>query len=269
MFEEITDYYEINREAEGNGMFLIATDKLVLDTLSEQFINRNNEILKLNNILDDLEEKFKFLKIKYADSGVAELEAIERQEMDLYWKIFEFMKLELGFTYNRLSDKTNLDLQELKYMVQQFYEFFFVDYKNNLKSFFFSYLYKNKKEIANGYKDELKKKDLEYFSNKKDIDISSFIIIKFCSRILKDFLSIDLTPQEVLEHIFEQDPEESNYIYIRELLRTGSIVLDSDFNESFFLPLWNLEQRSNLACLIGENFMKMELSAKSESDREI
>jgi hypothetical protein len=257
MFEDIVIYYEQEKNAEQPGIFLTATDKLLLDTISEQLLSRMTRILKVQNILDALEEKFKFLRSSYSEDDREALDFINKSEEELYWKILGIMKRELGIEIQSEFYEDKMEGATLKNLVNELYEFFFLNYTENLKYFFLTYLERNSKLIASAYKDELQKKDLEYITNKKELEGNHYILMKFCGRIIKDFIvNISLSPIQVMEDVFHQDPDEGNFVFLQQLIKKEVLILNDDFNDSFFLSLWNLEDRSHLSTIINEELYK-------------
>ena len=93
MFDELIHYFEEDRDNENSSLFLTMSNKLIMDAFIEQFNNRNCKIIKLPNILDFMDEKFKFLKSTFNENeDKTAIDELNKIEISLYYKILDLFK---------------------------------------------------------------------------------------------------------------------------------------------------------------------------------
>jgi len=259
MFDELIHYFEEDRDNENSSLFLTMSNKLIMDAFIEQFNNRNCKIIKLPNILDFMDEKFKFLKSTFNENeDKTAIDELNKIEISLYYKILDLFNEKLDLTYNDLFYNENIFFDELKILVNNLYEFFILDYADNIKNLILSYISENYKELVNQYKQTLNKKDLEYSINKKEININSFIISKNLKPIIKQIINeMNSDNMRIINLITSYEKNEANYIYIKELFKSNKCIIGENFDELFFEVILDKENLSILITNIQEVLLKL------------
>ena len=120
-------------------LFDMSTDEFIENEIETQM---NEEIFidseKKRNYVELYIEKFKYLKTIYVDDPDT-LEELEENKNSFIENII-----------NSISSKFNFEVDDeaiSKKMAKTLYNFFIIDYTDNLKEFFLNFLQKNKKSI--------------------------------------------------------------------------------------------------------------------------
>lgn len=206
------------------------TDELLLENIYEQIRNSIN-IDNGNNYIETFETRYNTLITRYEETELGT--TLKATSEEFYNNINNELNKEKGI-------QSNIDLSINKLIIKTLYEFFVLDYKENLINFLFNYIYRNKKSIIANYEDD--KKTVDYISLKKILkNKSDIIILSNLYSIVNDISNMDIDYKDLIQTIIEDDPSEMNNYILHNLLVkkefTDKIFIEKDFVSKFLLPL--------------------------------
>jgi len=219
-------------EDESNSLITNLKDELILENILEQI---ENPFSNLNNQTDYLELfkiRYNYLYFNYNTSTdfIKKLNDI-RDEM--YITIFKSITKKFNISYSS-------DLIDINECAENLYYFFILGYKNNIISFFFNNIIKEKKNLAtsviNTVKDAKNATSIalkKILKNKEDA-----IIIPNINLVINTIIENSNDNLEVIKNICENDLEEvSNYKINQYFINDFSLCPEKDFIEIFFRPI--------------------------------
>lgn len=236
-------------------LFNMNSEEFLETELSEQL---NEEIFSSNktNYLEAYLTKYKFCKNEYcANDGF--IESLKNNKDEL-----------IEFVITQISDRFNLTIDEDSRgtkMAKILYDFFVINYNENLKNLFLCYILNNKKNIISILKKEKKRRDISViaskvrYSNNNDallVDNVAFIINEI-------ILSSDI--ENFVDMISQMDNTVTN-LKMTEYINKEKVSIDEETLEAFINPY--IEEETGWSDIISD--IVMELSNKAvKSDVDI
>jgi hypothetical protein len=202
------------------------TDDLLLENIYEQIATPILDLYEPTNFIDVFESRYKFLSARFHDTPDF-LTALSDTRRFFYVNISGRICGKFGFELD-LSD-------ERLYMVTKvLYEFFVLNYKENIKTFIIEYVTENKKTLVSTFDDGSKTLDLvsakKIFKNKGDA-----ILVSNIYRVIDLIIKQDLPVRGILEPIVKADSSEfTNYVVDELFIQGDSVHVDGKFSRTFF-----------------------------------
>lgn len=242
-FEEIS---EVEVDETMNDMHY----ELIIESIMEQ-LNEPFNTYKYNNFLKIYEEKYNLISSVYENEDVISKLRIVREET--YLNIILYIERYFGFELNK--DEINI------YDVGRcLYEFFVIGYYKSMVKFFINFINKNKKSIAEYYKNNSIKDVSTSNLRKRTKDKNMIIILLHIQEILLEYVKSYNMDHTFLKYItdFEDSPI---YDEIDNIFNNGEIVNYNDnlFN-TFFKPLFNKDDGYTSVIIDVHNYLFKQLS---------
>jgi hypothetical protein len=257
--EEI-DQFLLETNKETNFPMAARSGFIIISALMNQIenrllFNRNNE-----DYLEMIEERMKIINNNFIDDEDIKTEAKARRK-ELYYSIFERMEKACSFRSNLISQNgiDSIEFENFFEQLKALYNFFILNYKDNLIDFLIYYIIKNKEEIFTELIMKGKKlgpgrreTDLSNFKNKNNDKTLNLIlnndledVIDFCIKKIKE----RMTNEEILLSILNIDPDEINNYILKNLFfekneeERFDYILTEDFKETFFNSYLKLKEK--------------------------
>ena len=238
-----------------DGIFDDGAEEMLYDMSSEEFVEDEIGSQVSINIFDSQKrnyvefyiEKYKYLKSLYEDD-------VERMP-DLRENKEQFIDNIICM----ISDKFNIEIDEehkSTKMAKTLYNFFVLNYLDNMEAFFFNYIQKNKKSIITEIKrTKTKVRDITTIASKSKFQNSNdALIINNISYILFDLIpSIELG-QEFMDYILNYDDDITN-TNMEKLIDKEYISIDNDTYQAFIEPF--VERHDGYSVLISNLIMRL------------
>lgn len=201
-------------------------DELLLENIYEQIDTLAINIDTPVNFISAFENRVNFLTNSY------------KEVPDVLVKIKEAKYNFYNSVLKEIVNKYELSIQttdeKLFIITRCLYEFFILEYKDNLKTFILEYIRENKKSLSAILDDSNKNIDFVYlkkiFKNKNDASIL-FNLYKILNMILNQEISDD----RIVEVITQADPSELNNYFIYNLFVKENVIVGSEnFDRIFF-----------------------------------
>ncbi len=258
--EEI-DQFLLETNKETNFPMAVRSGFIIISALMNQIenrllFNRNNE-----DYLEMIEERMKIINNNFIDDEDIKTEAKARRK-ELYYSIFERMEKACSFKSNLISQNgiDSIEFENFFEQLKALYNFFILNYKDNLIDFLIYYIIKNKEEIFTELIMKGKKlgpgrreTDLSNFKNKNNDKTLNLIlnndledVIDFCIKKIKE----RMTNEEILLSILNIDPDEVNNYILKNLFfekneeERFDYILTEDFKETFFNSYLKLKEKT-------------------------
>ena len=209
-------------------LFDMSTDEFIENEIETQM---NEEIFidseKKRNYVELYIEKFKYLKTIYVDDPDT-LEELEENKNSFIENII-----------NSISSKFNFEVDEeamSKKMAKTLYNFFIIDYTDNLKEFFLNFLQKNKKSIILELKaNKSKVRDISTIASKiKYFNINDALIINNINSVLLNIIP-SIVDESFLTYILDYDDSITNK-NIKKLINKEDITISKETFDAYLEP---------------------------------
>lgn len=188
----------------------IPTD-IIVGFIKDQLDSPQSTINYLNTPL----EKIEYLKSNVKDQD--EREKLDNLQSDLAESILDIIKE----VYDVNLDSDSYEPEAYLEAVEAIYNFFIVEFEENLQRFFYNYIKRYKSVLAEPYSDK-EKKDVTTVSSKKkvkDKDLSTILIN--LPDIIQDIILLDMDEAEFIELATEEGSFDGNLL--SELVESGSL----------------------------------------------
>lgn len=212
------------------------TEEMLYDMSNEEFVEDEIGAQVTTNIFDSEKrnyvefyiEKYKYLKTLYEDDTERLPELRENKE-----EFIDNIITKVSETFNVEIDEEHRSTK----MAKTLYNFFVLNYLENLEEFFFNYIQKNKKAIITEIKrTKTKVRDITTIASKSKFQNNNdALIINNISYILFDLIpSIELGP-DFIDYILNYDDDITN-TNMEKLISKEHITIDNDTYISFLEP---------------------------------
>ena len=184
-----------------------------------------------NNYLDSYLQKYKFYKEEY-EANQEFINTLKDKKDDLIQNILDIIseKFSIGIDDEHRTKKVCVAL----------YDFFVINYKENLETFYFNYIEKNKKSIIAEIKREKRQKDITVNANKaKFANSNDAIIVDNIYYILTEIIPT-IDDEEFLDYVLNDDDTVTN-IAIKKYIDKEFIFIDIDTFNAFIDPFMGEE----------------------------
>ena len=228
-----SDSYEDNNELiltddESDQIISNLKDELILESIMEQIDQPFNNSFNNTDYLDLFETRYNYLSEIYRDSSTF-INKINDLKENLYSDIFKSItsKYHINYTDN------GFDIVECATVL---YNFFCLDYKDNIIRYIQSIILSEKKSLANNYADPQYSKSLSANALKKTLkNKNDALIIANINDIIFNIVNRDSDNLEIIRIITNSDMMEytNNRMY-QFFLSDFSMSLDKDFSKIFF-----------------------------------
>lgn len=179
-----------------------------------------------NNYLESYLQKYKFYKDEY-EANEEFVNSLKEKKDELILEIIEY-----------ISDKFSIEVDDenkSKKVAVALYNFFVIDYKDNLETFFYNYIEKNKKMIVADLKKQKKQKDISTTANKmKFTNPNDGIIVDNIVFILTELIP-SIENEDFMDYILSDDDTVTN-ISIRKFIDKEYISIDIETYLAFIDP---------------------------------
>lgn len=227
---KMEDYeYENPRELE-EILYKMNTEDFLETELTEQL---NEEIFSDNktNYIESYMSKYKFYKNEY-EANDDFTERLKNNKDNLIESVIE-----------QICDKFCLEVDEEDRntkLARVIYEFFVIDYRENLKSLFMNYINNNKKSIISVLKKEKKRRDISMVASKlKFANSNDALIIGNVSFIINEILNNEQI-ENFIDLIISDDDSVVN-LKIKEYVDSEKIAITEDTYNAFVAPYFDEE----------------------------
>jgi hypothetical protein len=256
MIENQSSYLLSEGDKEDITLFL--SDEVLRNNLEEQLSESDIlNYLKPNNFLDIFDERLNYLNAKYLNDAEL-IQKFKDVKLEIYLKVCKGIE-------KKFNIKTNFSLAYtpmLNYFfyIKKLYNFFVINYRENLVNFFINYILNHKNELAKVTKNNTNKKDLTIESLKKILVKPEDVII---THNLEDIVNLIVETLEdnnlIIKTIISSDEEESTNIIIKELFLENkeNSYLENEFRNNFFKPIKDENQAFDLISEIKLSFFSL------------
>jgi hypothetical protein len=202
------------------------TDELLLENIYDQIETPILDLYDPTNFIDVFESRYKFLSVRFKDTPDFII-ALNDTRRHFYISIFDKVCNKFGFEIDLTTERTYVITKVL-------YEFFILNYKENILNFITEYITENKKSLVASFDDGSKNLDLvslkKVFKNKNDAVILSNIY-----RIIDIITRQELSAKNILGLITQVDPSEFSNFFIESLFIKDDVVSIKDSFSNVFL----------------------------------
>jgi hypothetical protein len=193
------------------------TDELLLENIYEQIEKPIMDLYDPTNFIDVFESRYKFLQMRFRETPDF-ISALNDTRRHFYISIFDKINARFGFTID-------LTTEMIYPITKALYEFFILNYKENIETFIIQYIQENKKSLVSSFDDGSKNLDLislkKIFKNKNDAVVLSNIY-----RIVDMIINQELPAKNILELIVSADPSESTNFFINRIFIEEEMEVD-------------------------------------------
>lgn len=233
-------------------LFNMSSDDFLENEIMEQLSEDGMFNSHKRNHVEFYLEKYKFMKLNYADTDTDFLE-------NLKYKKNEFVESVI----NAICDKFDIGIEEEALTTKNaktLYTFFVIDYKDNLKELFINVLKKNKQLIIKELKARKRHRDIGTNASKaKFYNTNDAFIINNIEYILFDIIPSIEFGEEFIDYIVDYD-DNINYSNLRKMIDNNIIDLDSDSFKAFINPF--VEHYDGYSEVISDIIIKLTSDAK-------
>lgn len=174
------------------------------------------------NYLESYLEKYKFYKEEFEENQEF-LDSLKQSKDQLILDIIDIISEKFCFEVD--------DESKTKKVAKAIYNFFVIDYKENLETFFFNFIEKNKKMIITDIKQRKRKKDISTVANKMKFNNNDALIIDNIVYIMTELIP-SISEDNFLDYILDDDDTMTN-IAIRKFIEKEKISLTEDSYSAF------------------------------------
>lgn len=214
-------------------------DELILESIIQQIKHPFDNSYGNTDYLNIFETRYNYLIDVYKDSTTF-ISKISYVREVMYSEIFNTIikKFNLSYTDN------GLDVVEYtKYL----YNFFCLDYKDDLINYFVNTILKNEKSIASSLSDPMYSKTLSANALKKVLKSrNEAVIIANITEVIKNIVQSDMDNLVIIKSICDDDIADATKFYINKFFLVDfSISPSKDFKNIYFSIILNKEQGYN------------------------
>jgi hypothetical protein len=231
------------------------SDNLILVGMMEQLESKDLP-QRMTNFLQIFDDKFSYISIKHEDDQDL-MDVINKIKLEFYIDLCNSISAKFDIETN--FDLDIMPLQNFYFYVRKMYEFFVLEYRNNLITFFTKYIYENKSELLKVYKPITDKTDLSVGSIRKTASLDGTIIIYNLDKIIAGIPSVIHDNVFIIEEIINDEPDETANLVIHELFIDAKEEsnLGINFVDKFFEPLFNEELKFSINVEIEARLLKL------------
>lgn len=233
------------------------SDNLLINNLKTQLSNTLDKVVADNNVLKVIDERYQYISLRYKDNKDI-MDSIYKNREEIYELVLKEIEEKFGLVSN-LTKEYTLPHNYYSY-IYNLYDFFIINYKKNLETFFLQYILENRNDIVKNYRIKTDKKDLEVINSRKIIEeYEDTVILYNISEIIDTIINGLEESEFVISLITEEDPFESVNNGIKELLIDGveESTMDCDFCHNFFSPLKDDSYRYDIINSIKDRYFKL------------
>ncbi len=228
--------------------------ELIIESIMEQ-LNEPFNAYKYNNFLKIYEEKYNLIANIYDNEEV--ISRLREVREETYLKIITSIEEYFGFEI----DKEEIDIYAVGKCL---YEFFIINYYKSMVKFFINFINKNKKEIAEYFKNN-STKDVSTSNLKRTIkDKNMVIVLLHIQDILLKYIKSYNMDYRFLKYIidYEDNPvyDEINNIFFNE----NVIKYNENLFDIFFRPLFKKEDGYTSVIIDVHNYIYTHIVDSSE-----
>lgn len=238
---ETDDSELILNEFESDQIINTLKDELIMENILEQVkYPLDNDV----DYLDIFETRYRYLSDVYKDSTMF-IEKLNNVKDAIYSELFTAIVKKFNFSY---TDNT-LDINQC---AKDLYNFFILDYKENLIQYFINTILLQKKSLALSLSDPQYSKKVGVNALKKLLKHrEDAIIISNINTVIQSIISNSTDNLELIKTMVADDIDEvSNYHVYQYFLNDFTIAPNSDFNDRFFDIIKN--KREGYSAIINE-----------------
>lgn len=251
------------------------SDDILLQTIYEQIESNLN--INPNDILYNFNERYHYILVFYGNDERI-LKNIKELKKKIYLKILDKLCNKFDFTTELNNEDISADSTNLYLYTDAFYNFFILNYRENIIDFFTNYLFENAETLIENYKNTIENKnDLMIKSLKKSFHNSIYAYLLYLTEtIILDYINNDILVEDLIKDFTDMDEYEYNKAIIRLIFLKNkyNTYAGSDFINRFFAPLKNEEYRLNILIEIKSNLVNLikikeasTLNEKNEEDK--
>lgn len=224
-------YDDVDQEETEEMIFEMSSDEFLENEIEEQMSTEIFNETK-RNYVEIYIEKYKYLKGLYEDDDETLLELKENKT--------NFINSIRDRISEIFSINIDTDNEKQTKITKNIYNFFVMNYSENIKSFFINYIEKNKKIIINELKrQKSKSRDVSSIAAKtKFVNSNEAMIINNISSILFDIIPSSGLGSDFIDYIIDYDDDITN-LNIQKFIEDGVISIDEDTFRSFIDPFVN------------------------------
>lgn len=201
------------------------TDELLKENIYTQ-INNYNYFESNINYIELFNNRYNFLIEKFNDTPDL-LSQLKTLKHDFYYKIYFALSEKFKFQLNSFNE------ENFYIYTSALYDFFVLNYSENIIEFLTDYILSNKKNLISNF--DLKNKKMESESYKKLLkNKSDVIILSNIISIIRLICTQDFSTDDLIDILYENDPDEYSFNIINELVNNGTLVFDKEFQNKFF-----------------------------------
>lgn len=243
-------------ERENIVMLDALADELMIANIKEQI---NASLLFSSNPVNYLEKfdsRYNFLLNRHKDNP-----DLVRNIKDVKEKFYFEVNREIE---KKFDIKVNFDSKVNSFIVKCLYEFFILGLTDNLITFLYNLIIKNKKSLSMEFEDN--KKSIDHAALKKILkNKGDIVILTNIYSIVSTLAEPEYDYKDILRIIIEEDPnEKNNYMISQLMLKDDSyenLEIGNDFSARLLSPVRQREGDYNqiiikLQAMLYENFIK-------------
>lgn len=203
------------------------SDDLLLENIFSQIDKVLLDGFSPTNFLDIFEKRYNYLYHKFSEDPDT-IDVIMKIKEDIYKRVYDKIKEKFKIDFSLDGMSLNLSCST----INGIYQFFILNYKQNLLTFFTEYIQQEKKNLT------------EICTKKKNIDLNSFkkqyknkidaMVLANTFEIVDLIVDSEFEPNFIVETIIESDPYEFANFSVSNLLKKPENTLSDEFSERFF-----------------------------------
>lgn len=209
-------------------------DELIMENILEQIKNPLNTPNK--NYLELFETRYIYLRMVYIDS-TSFINKLDEVKVTMYNDIFKKITDKFFITY----DDTNIDIIAC---ATDLYDFFILNFKDNLVDFITSTITKEKKSLALELNNTDSTKKLGYIALRKILkNKDDALIISNVTTAINNIIGRDVKGIDIIKQICKLDIDEAtNFRIFKYFFNDFSLNIEDNFIKIFFSSLLNKEE---------------------------
>lgn len=224
------DEYEVISDDEVEALLASMQPELLFEHIREQIKETFNS--SPVNYLKSYNEQFKYLKDKFEDNTEI-LNDLKRTRRDSFEEVMAMIQKKFNFS---IEEDTKI---KTKYAARALYEFFVLDYAENIKKFIVKYIVKNKKALTQEIKaNKSKTKDVTSICNKAYFGQNEALILTELNYIIFKILPSHGFEEEFLEYIVDEDSSLTLDTIKEMFIENDYIYYEDNLFDTFMAPLF-------------------------------
>lgn len=227
----IDEEYEVVQDGECESILDSMHYSLLMENITEQI--SNPFLRKTVNFINIYEDRYKYLKTMYEDEEF--IKKLKNERIDCFEKLLTLIE-------NQFKFKVLRDEIDLSSTLKVIYDFFILNYTENIELFIIQYITKNKKSLILDLDSKKRNKDVSTITSKRIFkDPNDAILIANMSYIVNKIIcTLDLDI-EFLKYILDTD-EDCVYNEIGKIfLKKDVVEYDEELYKTFLSPIINKE----------------------------